>query len=204
MNTCNSCQKENSPNSKFCIFCGYSIDSVSVDPTKPDDVEDLQTLNPEDGIDSLKNQLSSLTSKFIHLENRILLLEKALTSKPGPIAEKTIPEAQKVDKPSKTSSLSQTAFLKKFISVNWFAVVGSIILAIGIGFFIKAAFDLWIGPTGRIMVGIVAGVTMIGISEYASRKFPSWAYGLCGGGLAILYIAIYASFAFYDDSFSSK
>ena len=200
MNTCNSCQKENSPDSKFCIFCGSPIDSVSVDPTKPGDVEDLQTLNPEDGKDSLKNQLSSLTSKFVHLENRILLLEKALTSKPGPIAGKTIPEAQKVDLPSKTSSLSQsqTAFLKKFVSVNWFAVVGSIILAIGIGFFIKAAFDLWIGPTGRIIIGIVAGVAMIGISEYASRKFPSWAYGLCGGGLAILYIAIYSTFAFYE------
>ena len=200
MNTCNSCQKENSPDSQFCIFCGTSIDSVSTDPTRPDEAEDLPTLDPEDDIGSLKDQLSSLTSKFVHLENRILLLERSLTSKPGPVSEKTIPKTQKSDLPSRTSSVPQyqTAFLKKFVSVNWFAVIGSIILAIGIGFFIKAAFDLWIGPTGRIIVGIVAGIALIGVSEYASKRFSSWAQGLCGGGLAILYIAIYASFAFYE------
>ncbi|PZC43173.1 MAG: putative membrane protein/Uncharacterized membrane protein [Chloroflexi bacterium] len=200
MNTCKSCQKENSPDSQFCIFCGTHIDSISTSQTKPDDTEDLQTLDPGNDTSSLKEQLASLNSKFVHLESRILLLERSLTNKLGLVSEKPSPKLQKSNLPSKTSSLPkyQTTFLRKLVSVNWFAVIGSIILAIGIGFFIKAAFDLWIGPTGRIIVGIVAGIALIGVSEYASKRFSSWAQGLCGGGLAILYIAIYASFAFYE------
>ena len=200
MNTCNNCQKENESHSKFCIFCGTPIDSVSINnPDSTDKIvsEDINTVH---NLEHLTDQLSSMNKKVVHLENRVLYLEKTLYAKHDTVP---IEATQKDPAPNQGSGIpsisrAQTTFINKFASVNWFAVIGSIILAIGIGFFIKAAFDMWIGPTGRIIIGIVAGIVMLGISEYASKKFPSWAYGICGGGLAILYIAVYASFAFYQ------
>ncbi|MCH2311789.1 MAG: DUF2339 domain-containing protein [SAR202 cluster bacterium] len=200
MNTCNNCHKENAKNSKFCIFCGFTINSDPI--TQPDRylTDESENYIDEDDLDSLNRQLSILNEKFTNLEHRIRSLEKSRSGVSDPFVQKTGRHIGKpiTEGPAPSLSGVQTSFLGKFASVNWFAVIGSIILAIGIGFFIKAAFDLWIGPTGRIIIGIVAGICMIGISEYASKRFPDWAYGICGGGLAILYIAVYASFGFYQ------
>tara|TARA_B100001750_G_C15521262_1_gene611777 strand:- start:1802 stop:3721 length:1920 start_codon:yes stop_codon:yes gene_type:complete len=200
MNTCNNCQKENDSHSKFCIFCGSPVDSVSIDQPDSNDTIASEDIDSVNNLENLTHQLSSMNKKFVQLENRILRLEKTLSGKPDDVPRTAVQTAPKINQEPNTSSISQvhTTFIRKFASVNWFAVIGSIILAIGIGFFIKAAFDLWVGPTGRIIIGVVAGIAMIGVSEYTSKKFPSWAYGICGGGLAILYIAIYASFAFYE------
>ena len=81
---------------------------------------------------------------------------------------------------------------------NWFAIIGVVSLAIGIGFFLKLAFDnRWIGPTGQVVLGIVVGLVMIAAAEYTARRAPPWSRAAAGGGIAILYLAIYASFGFY-------
>ena len=82
---------------------------------------------------------------------------------------------------------------------NWFAIVGAIALTIGIGFFLKLAFDNeWIGETGRIVLGITAGVALLGAGEYTERRFPRWAQPVTAGGITVLYLSIYAGFALYD------
>lgn len=82
---------------------------------------------------------------------------------------------------------------------NWFAIVGAVALAIGVGFFLKLAFDNeWIGDTGRIVLGIVVGVALLGAGEYTQRRYPLWAQPVTGGGIAILYLSIYAAFGLYD------
>ncbi len=88
---------------------------------------------------------------------------------------------------------------ERVLGRNWFAIVGAVALAIGAGFFLKLAFDnQWIGPAGRVILGIVAGLIMVGLAEYTARRAPPWAQAVAGGGLAILYLAVYASFGFYD------
>lgn len=82
---------------------------------------------------------------------------------------------------------------------NWFAIVGAVALAIGVGFFLKLAFDNdWIGDTGRIVLGIVVGVALLGAGEYTQRRYPLWAQPVTGGGIAILYLSIYAAFGLYE------
>ena len=88
---------------------------------------------------------------------------------------------------------------ERVLGRNWFAIVGAVALAIGAGFFLKLAFDnQWIGPAGRVILGIVASLIMVGLAEYTARRAPPWAQAVAGGGLAILYLAVYASFGFYD------
>lgn len=88
---------------------------------------------------------------------------------------------------------------ERVLGRNWFAIIGVVALAVGAGFFLKLAFDnQWIGPTGRVILGVVAGLAMVGLAEYTARRAPPWAQAVAGGGVAILYLAVYASFGFYD------
>lgn len=81
---------------------------------------------------------------------------------------------------------------------NWLARIGSFALVIGVGFFLKLAFDNnWIGETGRVALGFALGLALLGAGEYTQRRYPIWSQPITGGGIAILYLAIFAAFAFY-------
>ena len=82
---------------------------------------------------------------------------------------------------------------------NWLARVGILALIIGMGFFLKLAFDnQWIGETGRVVLGLVVGIALLGGGEYWTRKYPIWAQAVTGGGIAILYLSIFAAFSLYE------
>ena len=82
---------------------------------------------------------------------------------------------------------------------NWLARIGIVAVIIGIGFFLKLAFDNdWIGETGRVFLGLAIGLALLGGGEYWQRKYPIWAQALTGGGIAVLYLSVFAAFALYD------
>ncbi len=82
---------------------------------------------------------------------------------------------------------------------NWFAIVGALAVVLGIGFFLKLAFDNnWINDTGRVALGVAVGLALLGGGEYAQRRVPRWAQPVTAGGAAILYLSIYAAFGLYD------
>jgi uncharacterized membrane protein len=82
---------------------------------------------------------------------------------------------------------------------NWLARIGVLALVMGVGFFLKLAFDNdWIGETGRVALGVVAGLAFLGAGEYWRRHYPIWSQPLTGGGLAILYLSVFAAFSFYQ------
>ena len=82
---------------------------------------------------------------------------------------------------------------------NWFAIIGGIAVVLGIGFFLKLAFDNnWINDIGRIALGVVVGIGFLGVGEYAQRRVPRWAQAVTASGTAILYLTIYAAFGLYQ------
>ncbi len=82
---------------------------------------------------------------------------------------------------------------------NWFAIVGALAVVLGIGFFLKLAFDNnWINDTGRVALGVAVGLALLGGGEYAQRRVPRWAQPVTAGGAAILYLSIYAAFGLYE------
>ena len=81
---------------------------------------------------------------------------------------------------------------------NWLARIGIVAVIIGVAFFLKLAFDNdWIGETGRVVLGLAGGIALLAAGEFWRRKYPVWAQPLTGGGLAVLYLAIYAAQALY-------
>ena len=82
---------------------------------------------------------------------------------------------------------------------NWLARVGILAVVLGLAFFLKLAFDNdWIGEIGRVVLGLIVGSGLLGGGEYWRRKYAVWAQALTGGGIAILYLSVFAAFALYE------
>jgi uncharacterized membrane protein len=72
-------------------------------------------------------------------------------------------------------------------------------MLIGVAWFLKLAFDNhWIGPLGRVFVGLVAGAALIAWSErFEKRGFTAFAYSLKAIGSGTLYLSLWAAFSVY-------
>lgn len=77
--------------------------------------------------------------------------------------------------------------------------IGIAAVIVGIAFFLKFAFDNnWIDPTGRIILGIIAGLVLLGVGQVLRKKYVGYSDFLMGGGIAVLYLSIYSAHAFYQ------
>lgn len=90
--------------------------------------------------------------------------------------------------------------LEMRIGGNWLSRIGIVAIVLGIGFFLKYAFDnQWIGPRGRILLGVMSGIGVLLAGErLRERGYRTYAHSLSGGGILILYLSIYAAYAFYE------
>lgn len=120
---------------------------------------------------------------------------------PAPVVEKIASSKieasteffQKTAEPKK-----ENANLEENIGGKWFAKIGIVALVLGVSFLLKYAFDNnWIGETGRVMIGIFIGLGLLGLGERYIRKYFGYGQMITGGGLAILYLSIFAAFDFY-------
>lgn len=87
------------------------------------------------------------------------------------------------------------------VTGTWFAGVGIVAILVGVAFFLKYAFDNnYIGVTGRVIMGIVAGLVLLGLGDYlqSKEKYRQYSFFISGGGLALLYLSIYGAFAYYQ------
>lgn len=85
--------------------------------------------------------------------------------------------------------------LEKFIGENLVSKIGIIILVIAIGFFVKYAIDQnWIGPAGRVGIGILCGAILAGLAHRIRQNYHAFSSVLTGGGLAVFYFTITLAF----------
>ncbi|HTK33355.1 MAG TPA: DUF2339 domain-containing protein [Candidatus Paceibacterota bacterium] len=77
--------------------------------------------------------------------------------------------------------------------------IGIAAVLIGVAFFLKYAFDNnWIGPAGRVMIGIIAGLGFLGVGQYIRSKYLQYSDLIMGGGIAILYLSVFSAHSFYN------
>ena len=90
--------------------------------------------------------------------------------------------------------------LESRIGSQWFNRVGILALLIGVAWFLKLAFDNhWIGPLGRVVIGLVAGAALIAWSErFQHRGFAVFSYSLKAVGSGTLYLSLWAAFSLYS------
>ncbi len=76
--------------------------------------------------------------------------------------------------------------------------LGIAAVLIGLAFFLNYAFDNnWIGETGRVMIGVFIGIVFLGLGQWLRAKYLKYSDLLMGGGIAILYLSVYAAHSFY-------
>ena len=76
------------------------------------------------------------------------------------------------------------ADLEALIGGRWFNRIGIIALLFAVSYFLKLAFDNhWIGPAGRVTIGILLGALMLPWSQWLlSRGYSYFAEGIAGLG----------------------
>lgn len=89
--------------------------------------------------------------------------------------------------------------LEGLLGEKWLNRVGAVVLVIGLGLFLRYAFhNQWIGPTGRIALGLLTGTGLLLGGERLQRAaYRVPAQGLAAAGIAALYLSAYAAYGFY-------
>jgi uncharacterized membrane protein len=90
--------------------------------------------------------------------------------------------------------------LESRIGSQWFNRIGILAVLIGMAWFLKLAIDNhWIGPAGRVVIGLIAGAGLIAWSErFRSRGFAAFSYSLKAVGSGILYLSLWAAYALFQ------
>ncbi|HYA97517.1 MAG TPA: DUF2339 domain-containing protein [Methylomirabilota bacterium] len=90
--------------------------------------------------------------------------------------------------------------LETRIAGRWLNRIGIVALLFAVTYFLKYAFDNnWIGPTGRVGIGILLGSAMIPWSQWLlGRGYTYFSEGITGLGEAVLYTSVWAGWGYYN------
>jgi len=91
------------------------------------------------------------------------------------------------------------ANLESRIGSHWLNRIGIVAVLTGVSLFLKFAFDNnWIGPAGRVSIGLIAGAAVVIWSErFRARGYKAFAYSLKAVGIGTLYLSLWAAFQMY-------
>ena len=92
------------------------------------------------------------------------------------------------------------ARVEETVGKRWMTWLGGLALFLSAAFFVKYAVDnQWLGPTARVALGIVFGIVLLVLGDRCiRRKMRPLGQGLMGAGLAVVYVSLFAAFAWFD------
>lgn len=174
----------------------------------------------ENRLEALSEALARLVRQQRQIDQRLLRIEAALQlqqPEPQPVVQAPMPPPIMVEAPNQEpiapplvpepepepapafvlaerSPTIETQF--GLTILNRLGVI-TLILAASFGF--KWAVDNdWIGPAGRVAIGVLAGLVALGAADFMWRKGQrTFAQGLTALGIAVLYLSIYAAAVYY-------
>ncbi len=107
-----------------------------------------------------------------------------------PAESKTIlsPSFKKEPQRQTISTFSETNIVK-----NWFNKIGALSLVMGLVFFISYTFQ-YIGPAGKIVIGYVAGLALLGLGFFLNKKYKNYSQIILAIGWAAIYFTTFATY----------
>lgn len=96
--------------------------------------------------------------------------------------------------------LPPTRTLEERIGARWTTWVGVVAIVTSVGFFVRQVFEKnLIGYAGRVAIGLATGLAMVlsGLAIRHRKTLPYLSVGITGGGLAILYVSLFAGYNLY-------
>jgi uncharacterized membrane protein len=131
---------------------------------------------------------------------RVLREEAERGPVPPPPPMPDIPARPAVAAPRLAPSAQRSSEdLEGTIGKLWLNRIGIIAILIGVAYFLKYAFDSgWIGPGGRVAIGLIAGIAVVVWSESFRRKGSvAFSYSLKAVGIGILYLSLWAASQYF-------
>lgn len=172
-------------------------------------------------VSQLKKQLDEQETKLRHLQQQ--LDEKEITIKSTTIVEQPKKVEEAVAPQSEIVSFNKTEPPKRifdevptrqktennidkhlnngitFIRDNFLTIFGIVTLVLGIAYFVKYAIDQnWINETFRVLIGLVVGLSIIGIAHNIRKNYAIFSSILIGGGLTVMYFTLTIAFREYQ------
>jgi uncharacterized membrane protein len=94
---------------------------------------------------------------------------------------------------------SSSLDLEAQIAGRWLNRIGILALILSVSFFLKYAFDNnWIGPSGRVAIGILLGAAMLPWSQWLLGKgYSYFSEGIAALGQATLLLSVWAGCHYY-------
>jgi len=167
-------------------------------------------------LDTEHSQLQELQQLVRDLTSRVYRIERAIgiESAPSTVQEKVSGHSRftpvppgplsKVQppippRPEPMVSGAPDTDLESRIGSHWLNRIGIAAVLIGVSYFLKFAFDNnWIGPAGRVIIGLLAGSAVLVWSErFRSRGYKVFSYSLKAVGIGVLYLSLWAAFQMY-------
>ena len=163
--------------------------------------------------DSLEQQLAELRSRVMRLESTLhaygIQLENS--QKAAPAQPEVAPQPNQTESAAPIAPTPPPAFqpielapkqdrsLETRIGSQLFNRIGILAVLIGMAWFLKLAIDNhWIGPAGRVIIGLIAGAALIAWSEhFRSRGYAAFSYSLKATGSGILYLSLWTAFSLF-------
>jgi uncharacterized membrane protein len=164
-------------------------------------------------IEYLGLQVRLLTERVVALEQAIadihsLPVETAIAPPPPPLLAGSRARfvihapygvGHEAPEPGEAVPAKPPRSLEDRLGSQIFNRIGIVAILIGATWFLKLAMDNhWIGPMGRILIGLIAGAGIVVWSErFRRREFAAFSYSLKAVGTGVLYLSLWASFQLY-------
>ncbi|HEV2708299.1 MAG TPA: DUF2339 domain-containing protein [Pyrinomonadaceae bacterium] len=110
------------------------------------------------------------------------------------------PPSQTPPPPQSRAAAWRRKDVETLVGGSWFNWIGILAITFGVAFFLKYTFESeLIGRTGRVTLGALGGLALLGAGEWLRRRgrMRQYAHVLSGGGVLILYLSVYAAREFY-------
>jgi uncharacterized membrane protein len=161
--------------------------------------------NPSDeDLRALRQQVAVLTARVYELEKRAGIeigAPQPQAATPPPPPQPVAPPQVTPVPPPKLESLRERepADLEGKIGRVWLNRIGIMAILAGVAYFIKYAFDTgWIGPGGRVAIGLFAGIAVVLWSErFRKKSYQAFSYSLKAVGIGTLYLSLWGAFQVY-------
>jgi uncharacterized membrane protein len=166
-------------------------------------------MNNEQEISRLVERIEAIERKLSMIERQLANLtpKMPITGAPVPPLPDKIPAVDRIPppkvsqpKPIAKKVMEPERNLESLIAGRWLNRVGLLLVLIATAFGLKYAFDNeWIGPAGRVTLGLISGVTLMIFSQWLrSRGYRYFAEGITALGGGVLYLSLYAGWDFYN------
>jgi uncharacterized membrane protein len=159
----------------------------------------------DEDVRALRMQVAALTARVHQLEQRAGIEPTSYQAPaapsvappppPPPVVSTQQPAPWSVAGTPVAPPPGERDSLEAKIGKVWINRIAIIATLCGVAFFIQYAFqNNWIGPSGRVAIGIVAGIVVLLWSErFRSKGYVAFSYSLKALGIGVLYFALWGA-----------